>query len=283
MAYAITVPNGKKVKLKDYDPKESGGLTKEEGVAAFEQLSLELGAIQEDLYAAGTHSVLMILQGMDTSGKDGTIRNVLKEVNPQGCHIASFKVPTEAELARDFLWRVHQQVPAKGMLGVFNRSHYEDVLVVRVHNLAPKNVWKERYEQINNFERLLSDTNTIVLKFFLHISKEEQEERLLEREQEVAKAWKLSAGDWRERGYWDDYQKAYEEALTRCNTEHAPWYIIPADRKWYRNLAISEVLVETLRPYSKTWHKTLEKMSQEKLAELADYRAQLEVSSIDKA
>jgi PPK2 family polyphosphate:nucleotide phosphotransferase len=283
MSYSITVPSGKKFKLKDYDPKETGGLSKEEGVAAFQELSLELGAIQEDLYAAGSHAVLVVLQGMDTSGKDGTIRNVLKDVNPQGCHIASFKVPTETELAHDFLWRVHNKVPAKGMLGVFNRSHYEDVLVVRVHNLAPKSVWKERYEQINNFERLLSDTNTIVLKFFLHISKEEQEERLLEREQEVSKAWKLSAGDWRERTYWDDYQKAYEEALTRCNTEHAPWHIIPADRKWYRNLAVSEALVNALRPYRKTWHKTLEQMSQEKLAELASYRAQLEQKSIDKA
>jgi PPK2 family polyphosphate:nucleotide phosphotransferase len=281
MAYAITVASGKKIKLKDFNPKETGGLTKEQGLAEFEKLSHELGSIQEELYAAGSHAVLLILQGMDTSGKDGTIRNVLKEVNPQGCQIASFKVPTEAELAHDFLWRVHNKVPAKGMLGVFNRSHYEDVLVVRVHNLAPKNVWKKRYEQINNFERLLSDTNTIVLKFFLHISKEEQEERLLKREQEQAKAWKLSVGDWRERAYWEDYQEAYEEALTRCNTDYAPWHIIPADRKWYRNLAISEVIVNTLQPYRKVWNKALEQMSQTKLAELAAYREQLQQNGAD--
>ncbi len=281
MAYAITVASGKKIKLKDFNPKETGGLTKEQGLAEFEKLSHELGSIQEELYAAGSNAVLLILQGMDTSGKDGTIRNVLKEVNPQGCQIASFKVPTEAELAHDFLWRVHNKVPAKGMLGVFNRSHYEDVLVVRVHNLAPKNVWKKRYEQINNFERLLSDTNTIVLKFFLHISKEEQEERLLKREQEQAKAWKLSVGDWRERAYWEDYQEAYEEALTRCNTDYAPWHIIPADRKWYRNLAISEVIVNTLQPYRKVWNKALEQMSQTKLAELAAYREQLQQNGAD--
>jgi PPK2 family polyphosphate:nucleotide phosphotransferase len=215
---------------------------------------------------------------MDTSGKDGAIRNVLLNVNPQGCRVESFKVPTEEELAHDFLWRVHKVAPRKGMLGVFNRSHYEDVLVVRVHKLVPEQVWKARYEQINAFERLLADNGTIILKFFLHISKQEQEQRLLDREKEVDKAWKLAAGDWRERAYWDDYQKAYEDALTRCNRDYAPWYIVPANRKWFRNLAISEALVATLKEYRGEWRAALKKMSERRRAELAALRAEKDQS-----
>lgn len=246
--YAHKVTSGLRVRLHDVDPDASGGLKKEEGRARFAELNAELDVMQEELYAAGTHALLLILQGMDTAGKDGAIRHVMLNLNPQGCRIESFKVPTEEELAHDFLWRVHKVVPRKGMVGVFNRSHYEDVLVVRVHSLVPEPVWRARYDQINAFERLLADTGTIIVKCFLHISKEEQEQRLLAREKDVAKAWKLSAGDWRERERWSDYLTAYEEALTRCSTDYAPWYIIPANRKWYRDLAISEALVENATP-----------------------------------
>ena len=276
MPYTFKVAPGKKIKLKDYDPQHSAGLDKQQGQEQFAKLNAELDVLQEDLYAAGTHSVLMILQGMDTSGKDGAIRNVLLNVNPQGCRIESFKVPTEEELAHDFLWRVHRVTPRTGMLTVFNRSHYEDVLVVRVHKLVPKAVWQARYDQINDFERMLAANRTIILKFFLHISKEEQEERLLAREQELEKAWKLSAGDWREREHWDEYQKAYEDALSRCNTEAAPWHIVPANRKWYRNLAISETLVDTLMSYRDEWRAKLQEMSDAGRAELEALRAEKE-------
>jgi PPK2 family polyphosphate:nucleotide phosphotransferase len=271
--YAHRVTPGAHVRLHDIDPDANGGLTKEEGRARFTEFNAELDVMQEELYAAGTHALLLILQGMDTAGKDGAIRNVMLNLNPQGCRVESFKVPTEEELAHDFLWRVHKVVPRKGMVGVFNRSHYEDVLVVRVHSLVPEPVWRARYDQINTFERLLSDTGTIIVKCFLHISKEEQEKRLLAREEDVAKAWKLSAGDWRERAFWDDYMAAYEEALTRCSTDHAPWYIIPANRKWYRDLAISEALVETLRSYRDDWRRALDAMSRARRAELEAFRA----------
>jgi PPK2 family polyphosphate:nucleotide phosphotransferase len=210
---------------------------------------------------------------MDTSGKDGAIRSVLDAVDPQGCRVESFKVPTAEELAHDFMWRVHAVTPRKGMIGVFNRSHYEDVLVVRVHELVPEKVWRARYDHINHFERLLADSDTLILKFFLHISKKEQEQRLLEREQDVTKAWKLSAGDWRERERWDEYQRAYEDAIERCSTDAAPWYVVPANRKWFRNLAIAEVLVDTLEHYQDDWRAALKKLSEERLAELAAFRA----------
>jgi PPK2 family polyphosphate:nucleotide phosphotransferase len=273
MPYAFKVTPGQKVKLKDYDPDYDAGLDRERGKAEFAKLNAELDVLQEELYAAGQHSVLMVLQGMDTSGKDGAIRNVLLNVNPQGCRVESFKVPTEEELAHDFLWRVHKVAPRKGILGVFNRSHYEDVLVVRVHKLAPEQVWKARYEQINNFERLLTESGTIILKCFLHISKQEQEQRLLDREKEVEKAWKLSAGDWREREHWDAYQAAYEDALSRCSSDYAPWYVVPANRKWFRNLAITETLVATLKEYRGAWRAALKEMSERRRAELAELRA----------
>lgn len=273
MRYAHRVSPGDKVRLGDVDPDANGGLNKDEGKAAFAELNATLDVMQEQLYAAGKHALLLILQGMDTAGKDGAIRNVMLNLNPQGCRVESFKVPTEEELAHDFLWRVHKVVPGKGMVGVFNRSHYEDVLVVRVHSLVPEKVWRARYDQINAFERLLADTGVVIVKCFLHISKEEQEERLLAREQDVEKAWKLSAGDWRERERWGDYMDAYEEALSRCSTEYAPWYVIPANRKWYRDLAISEVLVETLKPYRDDWRDALAEMSRARKAELEAFRA----------
>jgi PPK2 family polyphosphate:nucleotide phosphotransferase len=274
MPYAFKIAHGTKVKLKDYDPRHDAGLDKRQGKDEFGKLSAELDVLQEELYAAGRHSALMILQGMDTSGKDGAIRHVLQNVDPQGCRVESFKVPTEEELAHDFLWRVHRVTPRKGILGVFNRSHYEDVLVARVHKLAPEPVWRARYDQINDFERLLAANGTIILKFFLHISKDEQKERLLAREQEVEKAWKLSAGDWREREHWDEYQEAYEDALSRCSTGAAPWYIVPADRKWYRNLAIAETLVSALKGYREEWRAALREMSERGRAELAALRSE---------
>jgi PPK2 family polyphosphate:nucleotide phosphotransferase len=228
--------------------------------------------VQELLFAAGTHSLLVIFQGMDTSGKDGATRDVFREVNPSGCRVASFGVPTEEELGHDFLWRIHQKLPARGQIVVFNRSQYEDVLVVRVHDLAPKEVWSKRYDQINAFEKLLIDTDTIVLKFFLHISKEEQEVRLLKREQDPIKSWKLSVGDWKERAHWADYQNAYEDVLNKCSTAHAPWHVIPADQKWFRDLAISEIVVTALRKYRDDWESHLAELSKTQEAALAAAR-----------
>jgi PPK2 family polyphosphate:nucleotide phosphotransferase len=275
MAYAFAIAPDTRVRLREFDASHNGGLSKAEGIARFDKLDARLDQLQEELYAAGSQSVLAIFQGMDTAGKDGAIRSVFRSCNPQGMRVESFKVPSEEELAHDFLWRVHAATPRRGMLGVFNRSHYEDVLVVRVHSLVPETIWRARYDQINDFERLLAASGTIVLKFFLHISKEEQEQRLREREQDVTKAWKLSAGDWRERERWDAYQEAYEEALSRCSTSHAPWHLIPANRKWYRNLAIAEVIVDALEEHRKGWTKRLEKLSTERLSELEAYRASI--------
>jgi PPK2 family polyphosphate:nucleotide phosphotransferase len=266
--FAYTLEPGQPVQLSEYETRYRGELSRKQGEKLFEEYAKELDDLQEMLYATGTHSLLVVLQGMDTSGKDGTIRNVFQYVSTIGCRVQSFKVPTEEELAHDFLWRVHRATPARGNIAVFNRSHYEDVLVVRVRNLAPEAVWQKRYQQINDFERLLVENNTIVLKFFLHISKDEQKERLLERQEKVVKAWKLAVSDWEERQWWDDYQRAYEEALAHCTTPAAPWIIVPADRKWFRNLAVAQAIVEALRPYQQEWMATLEQMSKTALAAL---------------
>ena len=210
------------------------------------KLNKRLLKLQELLYAESKHALLIILQGMDTCGKDGTIRKVMAGINVQGCEVVNFKVPSSDEIARDFLWRAHKAVPKKGMIGIFNRSHYEDVLVVRVHDLVDESVWKQRYQQINDFEKMLVENGTIVLKFFLHISKDEQKERLESRINDPTKHWKITEADIRERSYWDDYMQAYESVLQKCSTEWAPWYIIPANKKWYRNIVITERIVETL-------------------------------------
>ncbi len=272
MTYAFQVTGKKKIKLKHFDPAHDAGLTREEAEAKTAKLCAELTELQTLLYAAGDKSVLIVLQGRDTSGKDGTIRVVTGPLNALGCNVASFKVPTERELAHDFLWRVHQHTPGKGEITIFNRSHYEDVLVVRVHNFAPKNVWKAHYNHINNFEELLVDSNTIVLKFYLHISKKEQEERLIEREQDKTKAWKLSVGDWKERELWDDYTDAYEDAINKCSTKDAPWFIVPANNKWFRNLAVAEAIVNALKPYKKEWLKKLAGMGAKELATIQEFR-----------
>jgi PPK2 family polyphosphate:nucleotide phosphotransferase len=273
MPYAVRVEPGARVDLAAIDPEADGGLTREAGEAAFDRLAEELGDLQELMYAAQTQSLLVVMQGLDTAGKDGAIRNVFKDVDPQGCSVAAFKVPTELELRHDFLWRVHQRAPERGMIGVFNRSHYEDVLVVRVHDLVPESVWRPRYEHINAFERLLAESETQVVKFYLHISHEEQEKRLLARERDVEKAWKLSATDWIERRSWEKYIAAYEDAISSCSTRQAPWYVIPANRKWFRNLAIAEVLVELLRPRRDDWLKVLEARGDEELKAIREARA----------
>lgn len=272
MGYAHRLEGKHKIKLKDFDPADKAGLKRAEGEEHTARLIEELVELQELLYATQTESVLIVLQGRDTSGKDGTIRRVAGPLNSQSCSVASFKVPNEEELAHDFLWRVHVQTPSLGHIKIFNRSHYEDVLVVRVHGLAPEEVWRERYEHINAFERLLADSSTIILKFYLHISKEEQEERLREREADPVKAWKLSVGDWKEREHWDAYTAAYEDALNRCSTKHAPWFIVPADKKWFRDLAVAEALRDALMPFRAQWLAKLEAVGRERKQAIAEYR-----------
>jgi len=248
MSYAHRLEGDRKIKLEDFDPAEDAGLKREQAEKETAELIEDLVEFQELLYAARRQSLLIILQGRDTSGKDGAIRHVAGPLNSQSCTVTSFKVPTEEELAHDFLWRVHAQTPRAGDIKIFNRSHYEDVLVVRVHKLAPKEVWRTRYEHINALERSLADSGTIILKFYLHISKAEQKERLLEREQDATKSWKLSVGDWKEREYWDDYTEAYEDALNECASKRRPWFIVPADKKWFRNLAVAEAVRDALMP-----------------------------------
>ena len=272
MGYAHRLGAKHKIKLKDIDPGEDAGLKRKEAEQQTTRLIEELVELQELLYAARQQSVLVILQGRDTSGKDGVIRHVAGPLDSQGCTVASFKVPTEEELAHDFLWRVHARTPPAGQIQIFNRSHYEDVLVARVRKLVPKKVWRSRYEQINDFERLLADSSTIILKFYLHISKEEQEQRLLKREKDSIKSWKLSVGDWEERGYWDDYTAAYEDALKHCCTEYAPWFIVPADKKWFRNLAVAETLRDALMPYREGWLARLAEVGREARKEIEEYR-----------
>jgi len=239
---------GAYVDLSKYDTRDlsafEGG--KKAGKAAAKVANQRLEALQELLYAEGKRRVLVVLQAMDTGGKDGVIRHVLEGVNPAGVKVAGFKVPSKLELAHDYLWRVHQKTPGNGEIVIFNRSHYEDVLVVRVHNIVPEEVWSRRYEHINAFEKMLADEGTLILKFFLHISKDEQRERLQARLDEPDKRWKFSLGDLEERKLWDDYIAAFEAVLSKTSTEWAPWYVVPADRKWYRNLVIGKVLKEAL-------------------------------------
>ncbi|HKH48636.1 MAG TPA: polyphosphate kinase 2 family protein [Thermoanaerobaculia bacterium] len=237
---------GSKVHLAKYDPGDTSAAKKTDTEAVFADLNGRLELIQERLWAEHKHKVLVVLQGMDTSGKDGVIRKVFEGVNPMGVRAVPFKAPTAEELDHDFLWRIHAQVPGRGEIVIFNRSHYEDVLVPRVRNLVPEKVWRARYDEINDFERLLTETGTTILKFFLHISKKEQKERLQERLDNPEKRWKFRKGDLEDRALWDQYMEAYEDLLARTSTREAPWYVVPADKKWYRNLVIATVLVETL-------------------------------------
>lgn len=243
------VEAGKKIVLAERNPEDTkafeGG--KEKGLKKLQELNAELQDLQELLYAQGKHRVLIVLQAPDTGGKDGAIRRVFEGVNPQGVKVASFKVPTPEEMAHDFLWRAHKVVPGNGEIVIFNRSHYEDVLVVRVHGYVPENIWKQRYDQINEFEKMLTETGTTILKFFLHIDKDEQRERLQARLDDPTKIWKFRLGDLEERKLWDQYLEAYEDMVNKTSTQYAPWYVIPANRKWYRDLAISTILVDTLK------------------------------------
>jgi PPK2 family polyphosphate:nucleotide phosphotransferase len=241
------VTPGTRVKLKDIDPAFKDDYKNPEAAdQEISQLQKRLRELQEVLYAKRRYSLLICLQAVDSGGKDGTINHVLGAMNPQGCRVAAFRQPSAEELAHDFLWRAHRVVPALGEVVIFNRSHYEDVLVVRVHNLVSKDVWTRRYDEINTFEKILVEHSTSILKFYLYISKEEQLERFQHRLDDPSKQWKISEADYLERRFWDDYVSAYEDALSRCSTEHAPWFIIPANHKWFRNLAVAQIVVQHL-------------------------------------
>jgi len=244
---SFRVKPGKKVDLDnlgaDFKP---DNLDRKEVEQQFGSLTEKLRDFQHLMYAEDKRSLLVVLQGRDAAGKDGTIRQVFGPMNPQGCRVTSFKVPSKIEAAHDFLWRYHVAAPRRGMVGIFNRSHYEDVLVVRVHDLVPKKVWSKRYDHINAFEKLLADNGTLVLKFYLHIDREEQLERFKKRIDNPKKNWKISGADYSERPYWDSYTKAFEDAISKCSTDNAPWFVIPANRKWFRNLVIADIVVDAM-------------------------------------
>ena len=258
---ALRVRPGTRVKLARIDPAATHGHTKE---SAAEDLRLGLARLtdlQDRLWAEGKHRVLVVLQGIDASGKDGTVKHVMSAFNPMGCFVTSFKVPKPTEAAHDYLWRVHERTPGNGEIAIFNRSHYEDVLVVRVHDYVPKKVWAPRFDHINAFERLLADEGTTILKFFLWIDRDEQKARLQSRIDDPKKNWKFKLGDLAERKLWDDYVVAYEDVLSRCSTDHAPWYVIPANRNWFRNLAVADILAATLEELDPRYPKPTEDFS----------------------
>jgi PPK2 family polyphosphate:nucleotide phosphotransferase len=240
---------GAKFKLAKWDPGDTLDISKAHAANAMAGHVKKLAVLHDLLYAEHKRSLLIILQGMDAAGKDGTIRHVMSGVNPQGCTVTSFKQPSSRELAHDFLWRIHAVVPEKGEIGIFNRSQYEDVLIARVHSLVPREVWKRRYSEINAFEKILTANNVHILKFFLHMSNEEQEKRFKARLSDPSKNWKVSAADFAERKYWNDYQEAYGETISKCSPRNSPWYVIPADHKWFRNFAVAEVIVRTLESF----------------------------------
>lgn len=244
---SIQISPDEKVRLKKIDASATGDYkSKEESFERLAALQARLGELQERLYAEDKRSLLLLFQAMDTGGKDGAVKSLLTGINPVGVQVTSFKAPTWEELDHDYLWRVHQKVPGRGLIGVWNRSHYEDVLIVRVHNLIDEKTAQARFEQINNFEKILSENGVTILKFFLHISKDEQKERLQARLDDPEKHWKFNEGDLKERALWDKYQKAYEDVLNGCSTPHAPWYLVPADKKWARNIAVAEATVAAL-------------------------------------
>jgi PPK2 family polyphosphate:nucleotide phosphotransferase len=242
----LRVGPGTRVDLSKFDPADPRGWSEENATDETQRQMLRLTDLQDRLWAEGKHGVLVVLQGIDASGKDGTIRRVMTAFNPQGCSVSAFKVPTPEELAHDYLWRVHRKVPGKGEIGIFNRSHYEDVLIVRVHDIVPRNVWSKRYDHIRDFERLLIDSGTTIVKFFLYIDREEQRQRFQERFDDPKKRWKFSLGDLEERKLWDKYVAAFEDALSETSTDAAPWYVIPANRNWFRNLAVASIVAETI-------------------------------------
>ena len=257
----LRVQPGKRIRLADVDPSDTHGYTKD-GAAAELQKGLDrLTSLQDRLWAESKHPVLVVLQGIDASGKDGSIRHVVGAFNPMGCSVTSYKVPTPIELAHDYLWRVHQRTPGKGEIAVFNRSHYEDVLVVRVHDIVPKAVWSRRFAQINAFEEFLTSSGTTIVKFFLWIDRDEQKARFQALLDDPTKNWKFRLGDLEERKHWDDYVAAYEDVLAKCSTAAAPWYVIPANRKWFRNLAVADILADTIDALKPAYPPTTEDLT----------------------
>ena len=251
----LRVISGESFSLKQHDAAETFDIAKHKAEKELKDHVKQLAELHELLYAENKRALLIVFQGMDASGKDGTIRHVMSGVNPQGCTVTSFKQPSAKELEHDFLWRIHAAVPEKGSIGIFNRSQYEDVLVVRVHGLVPKEIWQARYDQINAFERILAENDVTILKFFLHISRDEQEKRFQQRVEDPQKNWKISPADFREREYWGEYQKAYQDAIANCSTKEAPWYIIPSDHKWFRNYCVSHIIVRTLQSFHMRYPK----------------------------
>lgn len=264
---------GRKVRLDDLSAEPPAGMTRKKAEKRFASVQEELFDLQDAMFGAKLNSVLVVLQGRDGAGKDGSIKHVAGCLNPRGVSVTSFGVPTLEERQHDFLWRVHRHAPRLGEFAIFNRSHYEDVLVVRVHELVPRKLWQAHFGHIRDFEELIAEHGTIVLKYFLHITKKEQEERLLEREAQPQTAWKLSLNDWKEREHWDDYTRAYEDAISKTAARHAPWIVVPANSKWYRNLVIAESIVDALRDHRKDWEKKLDEMGKAKKAELEAFRS----------
>jgi len=257
------VKPGSKVDLKKINPSfKDKHESHEQAFPEITAYNQKLHDLQYLMYAEGQRSLLICLQGRDAAGKDGTINHVLSAMNPQGCTVTGFKVPSKEEAAHDFLWRIHKATPGKGRVAIFNRSHYEDVLVVRVHNLVPKEVWSKRYETINNFEKQLYNNNTHILKFYLNIDADEQLERFKTRVDDPARHWKISDGDYAERPFWNTYTEAFEDALSKCSTEYAPWFIIPSNHKWFRNLAISKIVAETLESLNMRFPEPIENIEE---------------------
>jgi PPK2 family polyphosphate:nucleotide phosphotransferase len=261
LAKELIVRPGKRFRLADIDAGDTHGVSKSDAERVFEKDHDRLRVLQYLLYAEGARAVLVVLQGIDAAGKDGTIRQVMSGLNPQGVRVTPFKKPESAETRHDYLWRIHREVPEFGMMGIFNRSHYEDVLIVRVHDLVPKQVWKNRYRQINDFERMLSENRTRIVKFMLYIDKDEQARRFQERIDNPEKNWKFSPEDIKERAYWDKYIEAYEAALSKCSTDYAPWYVIPANKKWFRNMAVTQILLQELESMNLKWPKPVADLS----------------------
>jgi PPK2 family polyphosphate:nucleotide phosphotransferase len=261
------VEPGSLVDLSQWDPDDESGfdVKKNEADEVLEKLNRQLESLQELLFAEHKQKILIVLQAMDTGGKDGTIRHVFEGVNPQGVRVAAFKVPTPEEMDHDFLWRIHKQMPASGEMVIFNRSHYEDVLVVRVHALVPEEIWSRRYAQINHFEQLLAQEGTTILKFYLHIDKDEQKQRLQDRLDEAEKHWKFNPADLKERKLWNIYMQAYQDVLSKTSTPWAPWYIVPANHKWYRNMVVATTLVDTLKGLDMQYPQPAEELDKIKI------------------
>lgn len=257
---------GIKVNLKKFSTDYTGSLQKEQSKIELDELHLKMSKLQYKLHAEKKQGLLIVLQAMDAGGKDGTIRDVMHGFNPQGCKVTGFRAPHEMEIDHDYLWRIHRKIPARGEIGIFNRSHYGDVLVVRIHNLVPKNQWEKRYSHINEFEKMLSDEGIKILKFYLHISKKEQQKRLEQRIVNPTKHWKIDEADFEERKFWNRYMNSYQDVLEKCSTSWAPWYIIPADKKWYRNLIVAKIITQTMEDMNLKFPKS--KLDKEKIQSL---------------